>query len=452
MKVTSKIALTVFDHEVLLEILKRKIKDKKFLKLLREMLKAGYMEDWTYHATYSGTPQGGIVSPLLMNIVLNEIDEFVENTLIPKYTQGKKRKANPEYEKQWHKAYRARKAGNWKSANELRKLYTKLPSKMAADPDFRRLWYVRYADDTLFGFIGTKAEAEEIKRALGDFLQTLKLDMSEEKTLITHALTERARFLNYEIHLMEENSEVRTRKDKVKARTINGGLWFSVPEDVIKKWIAKVSKHEKITHRAEFLNVSDYDIISTYEVQLQGLINYYSRAHNIVNRMSYLRHVWEESLAKTLAAKYKTKTTTIYRKYRQYFTVDGRNILGTEIQREGKKPLRAVFGRKPIQRETQSIIRDKIQTVYNQRNELITRLLADVCELCGSKVDVEAHHIKKLADLKKRYAYKKEPPTWVKKMIAIRRKTLFVCKKCHEKIHHGTYDGIGLRTSDRRAK
>jgi retron-type reverse transcriptase len=448
--VTSTIALLVFDHEVLLGILKRKIKDKKFLKLLEDMVKAGYMEDWTYHATYSGTPQGGIVSPLLMNIVLNEVAEFVENILIPKYTQGKQRKANPEYEKYRSKAYRAKKAGNWKSANELRKHYPKLPSKMINDPDFRRLWYVRYADDTLFGFIGTKAEAENIKRAFGDFLKTLKLDMSEEKTLITHALTERARFLNYEIHLMEENSEVRTRKDKVKARTINGGVWFSVPEDVIKQWIAKVSKHEKITYRAELLNVSDDDMIRTCEVQLQGLINYDSRAHNVVNRMRYLRHGWEESLAKTLAAKYKTKVTTIYRKYRQFFTIDKRHILGTEIQREGKKPLRAVFGRKPIQREPRSIIRDTIQTVYNKRNERLTRLLADVCELCGSKVNGEAHHIKKLADLKKRY--KKEPPTWVKKLIAIRRKTLFVCEKCHRKIHNGTYDGRDLRMSDRRAK
>lgn len=111
-----------------------------------------------------------------------------------------------------------------------------------------------------------------------------------------------------------------------------------MPEDVIKKWIANVSKHKHITHRAELLNVSDYDMISTYEVQLQGLINYYSRAHNVVNRMRYVRYVWEESLAKTLAAKYKTKATTIYRKYRQFFTRDKRHIFGTEIQREGKTP------------------------------------------------------------------------------------------------------------------
>lgn len=147
-------------------------------------------------------------------------------------------------------------------------------------------------------------------------------------------------------------------------------------------------------------------------------------------------------LAKTLAAKYKTKATTIYRKYRQFFTIDKRHILGVEIQREGKKPSRTVFGSKPIQRETRSIMRDTIQTVYNKRNEIVTRLLADVCELCGSKVNVEAHHIKKLADLKKRY--KKEPPTWVKNMIAIRRKTLFVCEKCHRTIHNGTYDGKKL--------
>ena len=437
------------DHHVIIEILKRNIKDKDFLKLIRDMLKAGYMEEWKHYSNFSGTPQGGIISPLLANIVLNVLDVFVEDTLIPKYTKGKKRKANPEYERLSAKARRARKSGDSKRANELRREYTKLPSKMSNDENFRRLWYVRYADDTLFGLIGTQSEAMAIKEDFGNFLRTIKLELSEEKTLITHALTDKACFLNYEINYMEENSEIRKRKDRVKARTVNGGLWFGIPENVIKKWKAKVQKASKITYRSELLNRSDYDIISTYEVQLQGLINYSNRAHNVKNRMRFLRCVWEESLARTLAAKHKSKITTIYKRYLKYSTIDKRRILGMEIPREGKKPLIAVFGKKPIQRNTVKTIMDEEQTIYAKRNELLTRMLAETCELCGSQQQIEAHHIRKLANLKRNG---KNTPQWMQKMIAIRRKTLFVCQKCHTNIHNGTYDGVALTKVGGRAK
>ena len=164
--------------------------------------------------------------------------------------------------------------------------------------------------------------------------------------------------------------------------------------------------------------------------------------------MNFLRYIWEESLAKSLAAKHKSKVTTILRKYRQFDSIDGRKILGVEIQRKGKKPLTAVFGKKPIQRNAGIPIVEEIQTIYVKRNELLTRMLEDTCELCGSQQHVEAHHIRKLADLKKH----KEKPQWMKKMIAIHRKTLFVCQKCHKEIHNGTYDGVALAKVDRRAK
>ncbi len=428
------------DWNVLLRILKRKIKDTSFLKLIREMLKAGYMENWTYHKTYSGTPQGGIVSPLLANIVLNGLDEFVEDELIPRNTKGKKRKWNPEYRKLEYRAAKAKKEGNWKLANDIRSKYTKLPSAKSNDPNFRRLWYVRYADDFLLGYIGTKIEAEMIKQELGKFLETIRLELSEEKTLITHARPGKARFLNYEINLMNSNTKRKNGK-----RTTNHQLWYSIPEDVINRWIAKVSRKGKIIHRAELQKVSDYDIISTYEVQLQGLINYYSLAHNVTNRMGYLRHMWQKSLVKTLAAKHKTKGTTIHRTYRKFSTIDKRKIIGVEIERKRKRPLRATFGKKPIQRKTNINIRDNIQPIHHPgSNDLLTRLLADVCELCGEAKDVVGHHIKKLADLKKKYRGRKEKPKWVKQMIAMRRKTLFLCEECHKKVHGGTYDGVKL--------
>jgi group II intron reverse transcriptase/maturase len=431
-------------HPVIMKILRKHIKDQSLLTLIEGMLQAGYMEDWKYYRTYSGTPQGGIVSPLLANIVLNELDEFVEEKLIPMHTQGKERKFNPEYTKLAAQERKERKKGNWTEAKKLRSLYTKLPSRIPNDPNFRRMWYIRYADDFLIGFIGTGREAEDIKKKIGGFLKSIELEMSEEKTLITHARTEKARFLGYEINLMNADDKVSMVKKHGKAgrhtrRALNQQLFFSVPQDVIKAWSEKVEERKAIKARNELFGVSDYDIIAIYEVELQGLINYYNRAHN-QEQLKDLRYKWKESLKHTLARKHKTSLSAIKKKYETFYNANGESIVGVSVEREGKKPLVTAFGRKPIQRH-RNIIRDEIQEVYIDRNGLIDRLLAETCELCGKEgLPVEGHHVRKLKDLKKG----KEKPEWVRKMIEIKRKTLFVCKECHQKIHDGKYDGKRL--------
>ena len=435
-------------HKVILKILRRDIKDRSLLKLIEAMLKAGYVENWKYNETYSGAPQGGILSPLIANIVLNELDKFVEDELIPEFSKGKQRKFNMEYINLSSRERRARKRGDWHTAKALRKQYTKLPSRIPNDPDFRRLRYVRYADDFLLGFIGTKQEAELIKEKIRRFLKSIGLELSTEKTLITHARSGKARFLNYQINLMNNDTKVSKIKKhsiagKHKRRSINQQLYFSIPPDVVHKWLRRVQKKGRSHYRGELLNLSDYDIISTYETELQGLINYYSRVHN-QQRLHYLRYQWKQSLIKTLAAKYRTKMRKIRRKYERFTNVVKQKIIGVEIQRKNKKPLRATFGRKPIQRCIGMTIVDKIQTIYIKRNELIKRLLAEVCELCNAKnVPLEGHHIRKLKDLKKKWNGK-EKPKWVQKMIKIRRKALFVCKNCHQSIHSGQYDGRRL--------
>lgn len=133
------------------------------------MLEAGYMDNWVYHKTYSGTPQGGIISPLLANIVLNELDMFIEDTLIPEYTKGTRRKGNPEYVKWSQKAAKAKKRGDVNLYKECLKRQRELPC-YEDDPTYTRLWYVRYADDSLMGWVGTKAEAEIITERTGQFL------------------------------------------------------------------------------------------------------------------------------------------------------------------------------------------------------------------------------------------------------------------------------------------
>src|SRR6266567_161746 len=184
------------DHDILIRILAEKIHDQRFLRLIRNMLKAGYLEDWEYHETLNGCPQGGVISPILSNIYLNKLDEFVERELIPQHTQGKGRKENPEYGRITRRIERARQRGDRAQARDLEKQRRAIPSGDPMDPGYRRLRYLRYADDHILGFIGPRAEAEEIKTGLAVFLRDeLGLVLSEAKTLITHARSQRARFL-----------------------------------------------------------------------------------------------------------------------------------------------------------------------------------------------------------------------------------------------------------------
>ena len=215
------------DHGIMIKILAEKIRDNRFLRLMRNMLRAGYLEDWRWNATLSGVPQGGVVSPILSNIYLHKLDDFAGNTLIPEYTSGETRTRNKEYERVRQAYARARKKGDHEKARELRRRQAILPSVDCDDPGYRRLHYARYADDTLFGFTGPKAEAEEIKQRLTTFLRDeLHLELSAEKTLITHARTGAAKFLGYEITTQHSGTSGR--------KSINGSIALRVPTAVIK--------------------------------------------------------------------------------------------------------------------------------------------------------------------------------------------------------------------------
>ncbi len=212
------------DHKKLLEILSRDIKDSRFIKLIKDMLETGCMEDWKYINNYSGVPQGGVLSPLLCNIYMNELDVFVEKELIPRYTRGKRRKANPGYAKLQKKLTAAREECNKEEFRRILKEKRKLSSVDTHDENFRRLKYIRYADDFLLGFIGSKEEAVKIKEEIAYFLKKeLKLELAMDKTLITNASKGKARFLNYEISAGIVNDKLTKVKD-IKKRSLNGRI------------------------------------------------------------------------------------------------------------------------------------------------------------------------------------------------------------------------------------
>jgi group II intron reverse transcriptase/maturase len=421
------------DHEVLLTILSEKIHDQRFLRLVRHLLESGYLEEWKFNATLSGCPQGGVISPILSNIYLDKLDQYVEHILIPKYTRGERRAANPLYEKLRVQERRKKRKGQFEEAKEVRKQLQKLPSVESNDDTYRRLYYVRYADDTLFGFAGPRQEAEEIKRHLGHFLRdTLKLEMSQEKTLITHASTEKARFLNY--HIVNQQCDTKQTK---KRRIANGRIGLLVPSDIVESKCALYQRAGKPLHRPQLLENDDFTIINHYQQEYRGVVQYYLLAHN-VSWFGKLYWVTRCSLLKTLACKHQSSVKAQWRKYHASFqAANGTTYqcLEIQVQREGKKPLVARFGGIPLKRQPRARLIDQSPTIArSERNELIKRLLADTCELCGSRENVEVHHIRKLADLEKEG---RKRSRWVKTMAARRRKTLVVCHCCHQAIHAG---------------
>ena len=425
-------------HNKLLAIISRNIKDERLMKLLKGMLDAGYLEDWTYYPTYSGVPQGGVLSPLLTNIFLNELDMYIEQTLLPPYTKGEDRHVNPEYARITQNLHNAKKAGDVECYRELKKRQQSLPSKMTDDPNYRRLHYCRYADDFLLGFVGPRHEAEDIKHKIGEFLQTLGLTLSEEKTLITHATDEHARFLGYEVSMAQEDTCKRR-----KQRSVNGCPVLQVPHQTAKTWQTRYTRKGKPQHRTELLQRSDHDIVVTFDVELQGLVNYYTLAHDVAVKLYPVKWAYQQSLVKTLAYKHQQSVAWVYRKYKRK-TEEGVTAIVVETPREGKKPLIAKFGAKPICFDKRAVVTDLKAVLWPSRNELVKRLQANQCELCGSTEDIQVHHIHKLKDIQQRYQGRPNPPTWAIRLMELRRKTLVVCSKCHHQIHAGVYDGPKL--------
>lgn len=425
------------NHNLLLETLSEQIHDGRFINLLRELLDAGYMEEWTFNKTLSGIPQGGIVSPILSNILLDKLDKFVETVLIPQYTKGARRRACAEYTKLIRDSHEYRKRGNTEKAEELKKLAQTMPSKDVHDPNFRRLKYVRYADDFLLGFIGPRSEAEEIKQQLRKFLRDeLKLELSEEKTLITHARSEAARFLGYEVTIMQKDTKQSITSNGTDRRSVNGRIGLRVPREVVETKCQRYMQEGKAIHRAELINESDYAIIFIYQLVYRGITNYYRLAYNM-HSLSKLKWVMETSLTKTLACKYKMSVSKIREKYSAELVINDKKYKGLQVSipRQDKKPLVATWGGISLEWDIKATLEDKMPTYYVGRSELVQRLLADFCELCGSTEKIEVHHVRAMKHL---HEYPgREKPEWVKRMIALQRKSMILCRTCHEDVTFG---------------
>jgi len=421
------------DHQVMIDTLAEKIHDGRFLRLLRNMLQAGYLEDWIYGATLSGAPQGGVASPILSNIYLHRLDTFVEKVLIPQYTRGVRRARNPAYRKMRNALARAHRRGDRVKTRALRRRLRSVPSVDPHDPGYRRLRYLRYADDHLLGFAGPKAEAEEIKQRLAAFLRDdLVLELSPDKTLITHARTGVARFLGYEITVQHDEHQLTRGR-----RAINGQIGLRVPRTTIKAQCSRYLQRGKPARRPELLNRDDHDIVKVYGAEYRGIVQYYLLAGNI-RTLHRLRWAAETSLLKTLASKHRSTVKRMADKHRAKIdTASGqRTCYEAVVERGGNRaPLVARFGGIPLRRQKTAVLNDRIPGRAPQRQkEIVTRLLKGRCELCEHTGSMRVHHVRKLADLTTPVPAQ---PRWAQIMTRRRRKTLVVCVNCHDQIHAG---------------
>lgn len=438
------------DHDILIGTLRERIADERFLRLIRKFLNAGYMEEWTFHKTYSGTPQGGIISPILANIYLDKLDKYMK-AYCKAFRQGERRERNPVYRQNEYQAYTARKAlADTTDDVERGKLIVQIRQlereRMALSPTlpmaagYKRLFYVRYADDWLCGVIGSKEDCRIIKEDIKKFLrEALHLELSEEKTLITNA-QDKAHFLGFDIYVRHTNSAKRNTLGRLN-RSYANKVVLAISNDTIRKklldyGVVKMVHHQgkeiwKPWQRNKLKNHDDLEILESYNAQIRGFYNYYGIANNssILNNFYY---IMKYSMLKIFAGKYNTTKSKILKRYRvgKDFGVTYTNSKGKEITR--------LFYNQGFKRKTDVSYEDCDNMVptalFNTSTSLVDRLRANKCEVCGAETaDIQIHHIKKVKDLN-------DKDFWDSFMIARKRKTLALCESCHAKLHAGKLD------------
>ena len=433
------------DHNVLISILRERISDERFLRLIRKFLNAGYVEDWKYNKTYSGTPQGGIISPMLANIYLDKFDKYIKE-YAAKFRKGDRRSINPEYWRLNNKKNWLKKKLQKTSDEQIRKSYLyeiaqlskqmlSTPHKDAMDADFRRLQYVRYADDFLISVIGSKSECETIKADITQFMrEQLKLELSDEKTLITHA-QDKAKFLGYEIFIRKSDA-VKRNKDGVLKRDFNGAVVLTLNSAVIQKKLTEYNALEVRNidgkdiwwskPRRYMTPMKPEDILAQYNAETRGLYNYYSLAANVSKECASFAFIMKMSMFKTLGWKLNTSARKVRQKYQK-----DKDFVIPYNDAKGKQKYRVFYNEGFKKRNAQfDVDYDKLpQTMYVPYPSLVERLKDGRCELCGKEGKVVMHHVRTLTKLKGNNE-------WEKLMLKRHRKTLVVCEDCNSMIQN----------------
>ena len=437
-----------FDHHVLIDILRKRIDDEAFISLMWKILKAGYMEQWQYHMTYSGTPQGSGMSPILANIYLNELDRYMGEYKARFYKPT--RTANPAHRNMASKIfyYKAKNDKVWddlsveekkecaRTLRQMRSEQRKLPTHPVQETSYKAIQYVRYADDFIVGVIGSHEDAKKLKQDLTVFLkEKLGLTLSTEKTKITNT-AENARFLGYDISV-SRSQDIKRLKNGKSQRVYSGVVQLRMP---LEKWTAKlleygairIKKDEsgkerwKTMPRGKLINRTDIEILSRYNSEIRGLYNYYAIAGN-VSTLNHFSSRMKYSMLKTFGSKYRCKV----RKIKERYVKNGEFTVAYKTKSGMKE---SVYYHDGFRKKTEPALGQvdmlDIYKKYDKPNSLAIRLHTNKCELCGTDCDgLEMHQVRRLKDLN-------GEQEWERIMLQRRRKTLAVCPSCHIEIHN----------------
>lgn len=511
------------NHEILLSILHKRIDDPRFISLIRKFLVAGYLENWKYGNTFSGTPQGGIISPILANIYLDQLDKFIENKCNQINSTVNNRQKNKEYviyknkanyarnkidsikinidhiekfiadsfkdisdnNEIWEifkKSFEIRSNQKFNVSRDLKKLFSDISNDYNIDLDLllnasnyevlktsltywkqeykdaytvfksmksmdtseglNRLHYVRYADDFILGFIGTKQDAYEIYNEINNFIITnLKLELSESKSRVTD--TTGVEFLGYRISRQPYNGQSITDRNDTKVRRHNNRLIFKVGTETAIEIVKKKNYGDFVnnisTHRSYLMNFDDIEIVKQYNAEIRGIFNYYKYASNakqVLYRVQWLAHY---SMLKTIGGKHSCSVAQVFK--RKLIKVRNNEDGGKIWYIEAGDRLIDVVNIRDLQSKDIFKLYDNakcndninIKTI-NIRSSALKKLIAENCEMCGKNsedVSIVLHHVNQIRNIPK------TDPKWIKVQKMRLRKTIAVCHECHMQIHHG---------------
>lgn len=427
-------------HGRLVEQLRRRIADEKVLQLIWRFLEAGYLEDWKFHKTYSGVPQGNVVGPLLCNIFLHQLDEFIVAEYSANQPQTERElvaRRNPEYGRISCKITRLRRKRNRgeiseETATRLKELLRQRKSIPSLDKDKRHPWrvkYVRYADDWLILVAGGKQEAEAIKQRVKEKLSSVGPRLSEEKTKTTH-WSRSVRFLGYDIG------------GKLRDRGVGVYAVLSIPKE-------KLRKVEKtLGQRSSYYQIPELDVMMQLSAVYCGWCNYYRYANNASRVFGTLaREVWW-SYAHFLGRKQKSSIRQMIIRERKAGRLGrvqrgerNRNTFSLPV---GKKRwvlnlfppkrvgIRTVTGKQEWEVDLQPFEPLNWQSgrSYATRLEAIERACG-VCERCKGRPATQVHHKVRLRgrSLQARVSSDRDQ----------RYKAIALCDECHLEVHGGKF-------------
>ena len=430
------------DHHILINILRSRIADERFLRLISKFLKAGYVENWKFNRTYSGTPQGGIISPILANIYLDQFDKYMQE-YTQSFNKGNKRQTNKEYNslgtrivnlrKKWREeSDRHEKSRLLETLKKMQRQMLAMPSNNEMDENYRRLRYVRYADDFLIGVIGSKEDCERIKSDIAKYMhERLKLELSDEKTLITHAQDD-AKFLGFNITVNSSTALKRNRRGSLR-RAYGSKVLLKLPSETVKNklqslGVVRFAEKEGKTVwlpkiRTALVGMKADKMVAKYNLEIRGFYNYYCIANNVAATCTNFGYIMRYSLYKTLARKYNSSLRKIIRKYtdNNVFSIPYKDSKGNDKRR--------ILYHDGFKRKTVGFHETCDSILYTPfpKPSLAERLRGNVCELCGGQGLLVMHHIRTLKS-----ADNNTP--WGKQMLLMNRKTIAVCEECFAKI------------------